>query len=121
MIPFSSTQCFAIQQNGFTSNTIDDEVIIVNLNTGVYYSLTEVAAEVWHFLQSRLSFGQILEAVHEQYHEDKAKISDWLISFLKDLQEEALLFPVPPSDTPSLIPRPGLKARGPFAPPRLRK
>ncbi len=119
MATFSIAQCFTVDKEGFTSDTIDGEVIIVNLSSGVYYSLTEVAAEVWQYIQSHFSFGQIVDAIHLQYQEDKGKITDLVNRFLENLQEESLLSPSPAC--PSIQNFSPAPVKGRFQPPELRK
>ncbi len=46
---------------------IDGEAIIVNLTTGVYYSMDLLGAEVWGMLETGLSSDQIADRIAAQY------------------------------------------------------
>jgi hypothetical protein len=60
-----------MRYNPRTDNTaatvIDGEAIIVNLTTGVYYSMDKVGAEVWQMMEQGLSLEQISAAVAARY------------------------------------------------------
>jgi hypothetical protein len=45
------TITYTIQENHISHNRFDDEVIIVNLATGSYFSLHGAATEIWTLLQ----------------------------------------------------------------------
>lgn len=49
------------------ATVIDGEAIIVNLTTGVYYSMAKVGAEVWEMMEKGWSLEQISDAVAERY------------------------------------------------------
>ena len=61
-----------------TDNTaatvIDGEAIIVNLTTGVYYSMDKVGAEVWEMMEQGLSLHEISAAIaaRHEIEQDKA-------------------------------------------------
>lgn len=42
---------FAILESQISHNKFDDEIIIVNLSSGSYFSLHDTAAEIWGMLQ----------------------------------------------------------------------
>lgn len=84
-------QRFAVETNGISADTIDNEVVIVNLKSGFYYSLTELGAEIWSYVQAQLSLGQMIDTVLARYDADRASVREWLTRLLTELEGEALI------------------------------
>jgi hypothetical protein len=95
MTTLALTQSFTIQTDGVFADTIEGEVVIVNLKNGVYYSLTALAAEIWGHLQERASLGQIVDRLLARYATDRAKAVDWVLGLVAELEAEALIVRAP--------------------------
>jgi hypothetical protein len=93
------TQRFAIQSNNLSSDAIDNEVVIVNLRNGLYYSLTELGAEIWNYVQAQWSLGEMIERIEERYASDRACVREWIVRFLSELEDEALIVRMAASQT----------------------
>ena len=65
-MPAPSTQ-FAPDRSRVAAETVDDEAIVVDLTTGVYYTMDAVAALIWSMLEHHQSVEQIVEAIGGQY------------------------------------------------------
>jgi hypothetical protein len=74
----------------------DDEVVIVNLNSGSYYSLEKVAAEIWNLIENDTALDEILTALILRYEKDDVDIETTVRQFFHDLQAEDLILPVEP-------------------------
>ena len=46
---------------------IDEEVVIINMISGSYYSLTDLGASIWDMIEQGLSLDRILQALVNQY------------------------------------------------------
>ncbi len=65
---------------------LDGEVVILNLEAGIYYNLKESGAEIWQLLQNGASLEQIA-AYYEGAEDVRAEID----SFLKELLAEKII------------------------------
>ena len=107
-------------------DTIDGEVVIVNLKSGSYYSLDKVGAEIWSFLEHGEAIGQIVEGIAQRYDGARTEIESAIHKLIKELQEENLLVPAPqdnaagPGDHTPGPSQPGAQ-RTPFVAPTLQK
>ncbi len=70
-----------------------DEMVIVNLDTGKYYSFNPVGAAIWASLVSGNMIKNIVEATHKLYAGDQELIAQEVIQFLHQLQKEGLIVP----------------------------
>lgn len=75
-----------------THQTIDGEVIVLNLNTGAYYSMEGTAAAIW---QAAIAapLGEVVRALQEHYAADPAHIEAEARRFLTECCTEELLVP----------------------------
>ena len=71
--------------------TIEGEVIVVDLTTGSYYSLRAAGAEIWHALERGLPYDDIAGAVTGRYEGAPAEIAAAVSGFLRELSEEGLI------------------------------
>lgn len=73
--------------------TIDGEVIIINLASGVYYSIEGSGAEVWDLLQQApgLKAADIVAALEPHFDCSQAELEVSVLHFLDELREEGLI------------------------------
>lgn len=71
--------------------TFDDEIVIVNLETGSYYSLDHVATAIWHLLGQRATASQIQANIAARYEGNRAEIERAVKDFLDELIADALV------------------------------
>lgn len=69
----------------------DDEVVIVNLDSGDYYSLSDAGAACWNCLLSGYSVDETVEAVLSQYQGDASEIRTSVVDLIEDLCKETLI------------------------------
>jgi hypothetical protein len=60
------------------SDLFDAEVVVVNLETGIYYSMKETAMEIWNLLSNNLSAQDILNSFTGLRPEEKQKIETFI-------------------------------------------
>ncbi len=77
---------------------LGDEVIIANLDSGIYYSIRECGVPIWQLLIAGFSLDEISTLATKQFHQEV--LTD-LEQFLKNLIQEQLLIPAKTS-TPTL-------------------
>lgn len=72
-----------------TVEDFDDEVIIVNLHNGSYFSLKGTAAAIWKGLNDHPNVSSLIDFLGTRYTLDATSIAD-LTNFLKQCQEDEL-------------------------------
>jgi Coenzyme PQQ synthesis protein D (PqqD) len=68
-----------------------EEVVIVKLDSGVYYSLSSTAVSIWRLLETNIALDKIKHSLLVRYDADPTTIQQALTSFLADLQTEELV------------------------------
>ena len=73
------------------SEIIDGEAIIVNLKTGVYYSLGKVGAVVWDCIMKNLESQDITKRVTDSFNVERVAAQQEVDTFVEELVKESLV------------------------------
>lgn len=82
---------FTIRAPAVVHDTIDGEALIINLETGRYYTLEGVGAAAWHALEGGLSAAELAVIVAEQLARDVEDVADAVAALLGELLAEGLV------------------------------
>jgi hypothetical protein len=88
-----STARYALNQPPVVGEMIDGEVMVINLDTGVYYSVTGAGAAVWPMLLGGATQPEITDRVARHYGADATSVERDLGKFIARLANEAILRP----------------------------
>ena len=72
---------------------VDDEIVILDLNTSVYYSLDEVGARMWELLLDGLAPDEVAGRICDEYDAAPARARADLDELVALLRRESLLVP----------------------------
>lgn len=83
---------------------IDDEIILVDLHSGIYYSTRNSGSEIWQLVVAGATLSQILEALVARYGASADSLEPSVVRFVQRLVDEGLVESVtnPTSVTPRL-------------------
>jgi len=88
-----SEKSFRINQPQVVHEAFDDEVVIVNLDTGNYYSLEGAGADIWREIEVGAGADEIVEATIRRYDGPSEEIRSAVRELLRDLEREELVSP----------------------------
>jgi hypothetical protein len=71
--------------------TIEDEVILIDLKSGTYYSLREAGATVWQAIERGAHEDEIRAAVEQRYEGASDEIRDSVVQLVAELESEGLI------------------------------
>ena len=115
---------FCINSSRITHETIDGEVVIVNLASGSYYSLNGAGASIWRCLERQASLAEIVADTTQQFDGEPEELTNAVTKLVQDLQAEGLILTVPNESQPDAVQRkpvppaqPGQRERPRFTPP----
>ena len=83
------TRVFTAQNQVWTD--LGNEIAILNLDSGIYYGLNEVGAEIWNFISEPRTVRQIFNHIRVQYEVDPDRCYRDLVALLKQLAEAGLI------------------------------
>jgi Coenzyme PQQ synthesis protein D (PqqD) len=85
------TQPLTKRHAAFSETTIDDEVALLNLKDGTFFSLTGSAAAIWPLIDGTRDRAALLAELARAYDADAAEIAPDLDAFLAQLNEAGFL------------------------------
>lgn len=88
-----SNQRFRVNTPTVTHETIDGEAVIINLDSGNYYSLVEVGSFIWGLVEKGASASEVQQAIFQTYQGDATDIDRGVQGLLAQLQQENLIVP----------------------------
>ena len=70
------------------------EAVLLNVSTGRYFGLDEMATRMWSLINSERCLAQVVDDLVEEYEVDRATVTDDLVGLVRELVEHSLLLPV---------------------------
>lgn len=89
-----SNQRFRVNAPTVTHETIDGEAVIINLDSGNYYSLVDVGSFIWGLVEKGASASEVQNLVAETYQGNATDIDQGVQELLAQLQQENLIVPL---------------------------
>lgn len=87
----SSPTRFRVNTPQVTHETLDGEVVIINLDTGSYYSTNGAGTAIWNLIDAGAPIGQIVEVIANSYVGDPQEIVAGVNALVETLQQESLI------------------------------
>lgn len=119
------TENFLVRCNrdSVAAEVVDGEAIILNLETGAYYSLDQAGARIWQLLEHGLDTPAIAARVAEEYDAPAEAVASDVDALVADLLAEQLVIvdPAPVSEPSSMPSDTRTGAPRAYAPPALKK
>lgn len=101
--------------------TVDGEVIAIDLANGSYYSLAGSGLTVWELLGRGATEAEVYEALAAEYDGEKAEIASAVTALFEGLREHALITVVEEEEKASLPTAVSDGEKRPFVAPRLER
>lgn len=85
------SKTYAINTSRAISETLDGETIIINLESGTYYSMNETGSLVWSYLESGYSLDTIVECLLQQYEATPEIVEKAVLDLIALLEADQLI------------------------------
>lgn len=86
-----TTQFYKILHARITYEVLRTEVIVIDFETGNYYTLIHVAKAVWQFIEQGIPLEQIAQFISDHYQRELGAVLVDLQRFIRELVEEGLI------------------------------
>ena len=94
-----------INEPNIVHENVDGETIILNLDSGNYYSIVDVGADIWNYIEKGAPISEIMPLIRENYECFQGGEENAVNSFINQLQQEGLVIPIDDKLNASLLPR----------------
>jgi pyrroloquinoline quinone biosynthesis protein D len=75
----------------FAETGIDDEIVVMRLDSGDFFSLEGTAASTWRLIDGTRDRAALIEALAVEYGADESEIAADVDDFLAQLQRQGLV------------------------------
>ncbi|MEP7316317.1 MAG: PqqD family protein [Sphingomicrobium sp.] len=79
------------QNDRLTETEIDDEIVVMHLDTGEFYSFTGTAAAIWRLIDGTRCGAEVAGSLSNDYDRGKTDISIEVDQFIAELKELGLV------------------------------
>lgn len=121
----NSLMRFRVNSPKVVHETIDNEVVIIDFDTGNYYSLDGVGAYVWGCIENEHTLAEIVEEVARQFIGDGIDLETVIPELIGELQQDNLVVIVQTSqmseEAGQVANNVAKSAKHPFEPPVLHR
>lgn len=112
---------YRVNKPSIVNEIIDGEAVMINLDSGSYYSADKTGAVVWEALAQGASLRETSAFVEERFSGDPAAIEKGVAAFVENLLAEGLMVPDPARVPAPLPPAPGGSPKPAFEPPTVQR
>lgn len=74
-----------------TFEVVADEAILIDINTGTYFSLNEVGTEFWEMLDGVQTIAQHASTIAAKYEVETSMVVDDLLELANEMAKDALI------------------------------
>lgn len=79
------------RSSGLVSSEIDEDIVLMSVETGRYYSISNVGASIWNLLAEPLSVYEICQGLMSEYEIDPVRCKDEVLVFIRQLKDEGIV------------------------------
>jgi len=84
---------FRVNKPKVILETFDDEVVLVNLDSGSYYTIDKVGVDIWGYIEKGADTGEVVKRTVDAHEADSTHIRTAVLQFVDQLQREGLVVP----------------------------
>jgi Coenzyme PQQ synthesis protein D (PqqD) len=112
---------FQVNTPNVVYENIDGETVLINLETGTYYSMLNTAGEIWEYLEKGHDKNAIITDLIQRYDTDLTTLEIAVNNLILQLIEERLIINNPSNTNTNLPSKPIPNEKLPFTQPLLEK
>lgn len=84
---------YTIDKSRFVFEQFDKEMVLINLEDGLYYNISDSGTEIIHLLEQGLSVAEVLDVMSAHYSNTE-EMAALVEGFVADLKEQGILIPL---------------------------
>lgn len=71
--------------------TLDQEAVMLNLSTGIYFGLDPVGTKIWHWIEEHGRLERVLESMLSEFEVSRETAEKDLFNLIQSLQKNELV------------------------------
>ena len=94
--PVSLTDQSRVQrQQNVLQAEVDDETVLMSIESGAYFGLNGIGSEIWRRLDEPVAIGDVIAGLSRDFEGDPDTISAHVLEFLSGLDRKGLISAAP--------------------------
>jgi len=73
------------------ASEIDNEVVLMNIDRGHYYSLDDIGSQIWRAIEHPIAIRELCRALAAEYSADLATVTADVLDLLRKMLEQDLI------------------------------
>ena len=82
---------FVVRSDDFITSTVDDDLVMMSLEKGIYYGLDAIGSQIWENIAKPISVSALCHKLIGQYEVDSAQCQTDVLAFLHELLNEEMI------------------------------
>lgn len=87
----SDAIALAKRRDRFSEAAVDDEIVVMRLDNGDFFSLSATSAEIWRLIDGTKDRDALVAALRQTFDDDESRIASDVDAFLAKIREMGLL------------------------------
>ena len=88
---FIADSCLLQRQPDMVFSHIDNEVVMMSIETGDYYGLNPVASRIWELLENQHTFKWLIRQLMQEFDIDETACRNDVMRFLNQMTDKKLI------------------------------
>ena len=85
------TESYIKRNKEIFASEIDDEVVMMNVDTGKYYGMDTVGSRIWELIAEEIQVKEVINKLMEEYDVGEEQCEKDVLEFLNELYENKLV------------------------------
>ena len=79
------------RNNEVFASQIDDEVVMMNIQSGKYYGIDTIGSRIWELINEKIQVQKVIDHLLEEYDVSEEQCKNDVLEFLDELNENKLV------------------------------
>ena len=85
------TESYIKRNKEVFASEIDDEVVMMNVDSGKYYGMDTVGSRIWELIAEEIQVREVINKLMEEYDVEEEQCEKDVLEFLNELYENKLV------------------------------
>ena len=85
-----------IRSEDFITSTVENELVMMSLEKGIYYGLDAIGSQIWENIEQPITVNALCQRLTTQFEVDVAQCQADVLAFVNELLTEGLVHVVNP-------------------------
>ena len=86
-----TTDTYIKRNNEVFASEIDDEVVMMNIQSGKYFGMDAIGSRIWQLVEEKIQVKEIIAQLLEEYDVTEEQCHSDVLEFLNELYEQNLV------------------------------